>query len=159
MMRINVINKKTFDEIMISESITDDNVKDLKETFMISITDTDKFSKSREPHFKKNHDNVLNLAFDDCSVDGEASPTQPKGTKSMSQVQAMQLYHFIKRNLDKEQCIVHCMAGISRSGAVGTFINDLVKGDFEKFSMNNPQIVPNVHVMRLLNREMYNDLD
>lgn len=159
MMRVNVINKRLFDEIMTSENITDKNVHELKDTFLISITDTDKFSKSRLPHFNQNHANVLNLSFDDCSIDGEASPTQPEGTKAMDQSQAFMLYNFIKRNLDKEQCIVHCMAGISRSGAVGTFVNDMVKGDFVKFSMNNPQIHPNAHVTRLLKREMYNDLD
>lgn len=157
-MQINVVNKKIFDRIMTDHTITDDNVEENINTFFISITDTDKFSKSREPYFKSDHDNVLNLSFDDCTEDGQPSPTQPDGIKSFNIKQAAILYNFIKANLDKKQCIVHCMAGISRSGAVGAFINDLTGGDYNKFKYINPQVCPNAHVSYLLNKERYKDL-
>jgi len=157
-MKINVVNKKLFDNLMKSNNITDLNVEQLKDSFFISITDTDKFSTSREPYFKENHENVINLSFDDCTEDGQPSPTQPEGTKAFNKDQALVLYKFIKKHLEKEQCIVHCMAGISRSGAVGTFINDITRGDYREFKRMNPQIVPNQHVKSLLNRAYYNDL-
>lgn len=157
-MDIHIVNKQTFDSLMFNNGLTDQSVEQIAgDTFFISITDTDKFSESREPYFRTNHINVLNLAFDDCTVDGERSPTQPKGTRAMNQRQAFQLYNFIKRHLNKPQCIVHCMAGISRSGAIGTFINDLTNGDYYKFKKLNPQIHPNQYVLGLLNKEHNNE--
>lgn len=158
-MRINVVNKRTFDRLMSENNITDANIEQQDHTFFISITDTDQFSTSREPYFKEDHKNLMNLSFDDCTEDGMPTPTQELGTKAFSTQQSNKLYKFIKRNLDKEQCIVHCMAGISRSGAVGTFINVITGGDYQKFKLLNPQVTPNVHVLSLLNRERYNDLE
>lgn len=159
-MKIHVINKQTFDNLMNHHDLNDLLVEDMAPaTLFISITDTDKFSESREPHFKEDHANVFNLSFDDCTEDGQPSPTQPSGTKMMSELQAEALWDFIKNNLNKEQCIVHCMAGISRSGAVGTFINDLVGGDYNTFKRMNPQVYPNQHVLGLLNKAKGNDLN
>lgn len=157
-MEVRAISKKIFDQTMINHEINDENVENRIEECFISIVDTDQFSKSRVPYFKFNHSNVLNLAFDDCEHDGEPSPTQPNGTKAFSKEQAEQLYEFIKINKDRKVCLVHCMAGISRSGAVSSFINGITGGDWQWFKRMNPQIVPNGRVLRLLNQVKYNDL-
>jgi len=49
--------------------------------------------------------------------------------------------------------IVHCAAGISRSGAVGLFTADLCRLDMDKFEKQNPHIMPNPHIYRLLRKE------
>jgi predicted protein tyrosine phosphatase len=71
---------------------------------------------------------------------------------------AKKLYEFIKANKDKHMAIVHCAAGISRSGAVGTFIHNLYGTmTYEEFKRKNPQIQPNGHILRLLNEELRKD--
>ena len=156
-MKVLVLNKRQFDSIMRENNLYDHTINGTEPFFLISIVDTDQFSASREPHYKKDHENVLNLAFDDCEHDGEPSPTQPEGTKAFNEEQANKLFQFIKKHRDKEQCIVHCMAGISRSGAVGAFINGYARGNWEEFKGRNPQIVPNPRVQRMLNEAKYNN--
>ena len=156
-MKVRVLSKNLFDMVMQNNSINDGNVEKWNKHFFISIVDTDQFSVSREPFFKSDHENLLNLAFDDCEHDGQPSPTQPSGTKAFSEEQAAKLFSFIKKHRDKEECIVHCMAGISRSGAVGAFINGYCGGDWEEFKRQNPQIIPNGRVERMLNKAKYND--
>jgi predicted protein tyrosine phosphatase len=156
-MKVYVWSKQMFDKGMADNGITDQNVEERDKIMFISITDTAKFSNSRIPYFKEDHDNVMNLSFDDVEHDLQPSPTQPEGTKAFTEEQAEKLFQFIKRNRDKETCIVHCMAGISRSGAVGTFINGYCGGDWEEFKRTNPYILPNGRVERLLNRAKYRD--
>jgi len=151
MKEIIVYNKRMFDDLMLINNISDDNVEDRSTIMFISITDTDKFDESRIPYFKSNHSNVLNLSFDDCENDGDPSPTQYIGTKSFSEEQAKEVYDFIKNNEDKETFIIHCMAGISRSGGVGLFINDYFNQDYNVFMNKNPYVRPNAKVSRLLN--------
>ena len=128
-------------------SITDDNVEERDLVAFISINDTGKDS-----YFKRNHKNVLTLHFDDVDKDGETSPTNYGDTKAFSEDQANEIIEFIKKNSGAEDFIVHCHAGISRSGAVGRFINDYLGGDKELFERMNPRIVPNGRVLELLNK-------
>jgi len=53
-----------------------------------------------------------------------------------------------------EGLFVHCDAGISRSGAIGTFARQLFNLDIEKFLKRNPQIQPNEYVLKLLHAEL-----
>lgn len=153
-MRVHILSKIEFDKLMINNQINDSNVEKFDSIMFISIVDT---QNRQGPYFKENHDNVINLRFDDVENDGESSPTQEAQTKAFSEKQAKELYNFIKKNKDKEQCIVHCMAGISRSGAVGTFVNGYCQGDWERFKRDNPHIVPNPRVHRMLIDAKYND--
>jgi predicted protein tyrosine phosphatase len=156
-MRVFILGKHQFDSLMRQNNLNDENVESRGGIFLISIVDTDQFSESREPFFKEDHKNVLNLAFDDCEHDGQPSPTQPEGTRAFNEEQATKLFEFIKKHRDKEQCVVHCMAGISRSGAVGTFINGYAGGDWDEFKRTNTQISPNARVHRMLNEAKYNE--
>jgi len=158
-MKVYIWSKQQFDKVMIDNKITDENVSDRDEVFFISITDTDKFSDSRLAYFKEDHVNVLNLSFDDCEHDLEPTPTQQTGTKAFTEVQAQKLYEFIKQNRNRKSCVIHCMAGISRSGAVGTFVNGYGQGDWEEFKRTNPFISPNARVSRMLNVISNNDKD
>ncbi len=49
--------------------------------------------------------------------------------------------------------IVHCAAGVSRSGAVGLFVRDYFSLDYSEFKRQNPHIVPNLWVSKVLREE------
>ena len=95
-------------------------------------------------------DNLLILYFDDVDA---GSPN------AMTPEQAKQLVEFIGIE-DNSPIIVHCTAGISRSGAVGEVLswyfnrfkaND---SDYREFANTHQYIVPNAHVRRLLLAEL-----
>lgn len=100
-------------------------------------------------------DNVLKLVFDDMT---------DKETDGIlfNKDQALKIKDFIDR-IDKSKTLyVNCFAGISRSGAVGTVINDYVNfylnnmkknEDWFAFFDDNKQIKPNSYVMRIMNKE------
>lgn len=110
------------------------------ETFMfISILDPD-----NDIDLLEAKDNHLTQRFYDLEYDIGAN-------KAMSEEQAQELYDFIIKNKEKYSCIVHCSAGVSRSGAIGEFINDLFGLPYERFKRINPRISPNIHIKTLLN--------
>ena len=163
-MRVHVLAKVEFDGLMVQNKITDENVEKFDSIFFISLIDT---HNKKGPYFQKDHNNVMNLRFDDVEHDGgtprvlENDPDldnfDENRVKAFSEKQANELFKFIKSNRDKATCIVHCMAGISRSGAVGMFINGYCGGDFELFKRDNPFVLPNARVHRMLNAAKYND--
>ena len=58
----------------------------------------------------------------------------------------------IKKDDQDFDLVVHCSAGISRSGAVGTFACDYFGLNYEKFLWKNPYIMANPYVLRTLRR-------
>lgn len=97
--------------------------------------------------------NVLHLVFDD--IIGERSVTIDEESKNLTPFRffhATSIIWFLIRNINCEKFIIHCSAGISRSGAVGKFIFDFLNEQFnvEFPEMNN--IHPNGHVLDLLNK-------
>ena len=88
--------------------------------------------------------NVLTLQFDDITY-------QFGDLKLFTKEQAKQIIDFLTRNLDKGYCVVHCTAGISRSGAVATFIHKWIgTATDDEFKVINPNIFPNSHVFKTL---------
>jgi hypothetical protein len=59
-----------------------------------------------------------------------------------------------KAHADLEPCgfVAHCSAGISRSGAVGTFACDYARLDYDVFMRQNPYIRANQHILNMLRR-------
>jgi len=49
-----------------------------------------------------------------------------------------------------ETLIVHCDAGVSRSGAVGLWANDYLGLKYADFKRQNPHVIPNAYVMSML---------
>ena len=91
--------------------------------------------------------NLLILRFDDVD---EGFPN------AMTDSQAQQIADFVKLSQERP-FIIHCTAGISRSGAVGEVLNHYfnrhLSNDtpaFEQFYRNNPDIDPNSHVRQML---------
>jgi predicted protein tyrosine phosphatase len=137
-----------------SMSITDETVEKFPKSCVISILDSSGPFAVRL--FEKDHPNVITLVFDDVTKDGEPSPTVHKNTIAFSEKQAKKLYNFIRLNSEADTFIVHCAAGISRSGAVGTFINDMYgKENFYEFKVRNPKVFPNQRILNFLNRLAY----
>lgn len=50
----------------------------------------------------------------------------------------------------KDLLLVNCMMGIARSGAIVTLAKELCELNPRRFTLMNPQIRPNMHVLRLL---------
>jgi len=86
-MRVHVVNKRSFDQMMTINNITDENIEKRDNLFLISIigTDTDNpyadnpdFAEQWEQqmghYFKEDHNNVMNLEFDDVENDGGIDP-------------------------------------------------------------------------------------
>lgn len=68
---------------------------------------------------------------------------------------AKQIIEFIDRINKREEdeyLVVHCDAGISRSGAIGTFINDYLGLDFKEFKDMNRGIRPNEYIMDIMQK-------
>lgn len=148
-----IMGKSQFNKLMESNDLTDINVEAKgKNIALISINDT--LGGWSEPWFKEDHANVLRLWFDDVENDLQVSPTNRRQCKAFTEEQAKQVVEFIDRNKDKN-FIVHCAAGISRSGAVGRFISDYLGTDKDRFKNMNPHILPNSHVSRLLHKVLW----
>jgi predicted protein tyrosine phosphatase len=73
--------------------------------------------------------------------------------KIFSKDQAKKVIDFldiIKKDDNDNVLVVHCDAGISRSGAVGTFACDYLNLDYNEFIKENPYIMANQYVLRTL---------
>ena len=112
----------------------------LNECRIISINDVSPHPEP--PPFSRlylEHPNLLVLHFDDVET---ANPT------AFSIEQARQIVRFVQENGDLP-FLIHCTAGISRSGAVGLAIAEQC-GCVEVFLRDNPDIMPNQLVLREL---------
>jgi len=70
--------------------------------------------------------------------------------------QAKQIVEMIKHIQEEKEdsvLVAHCSAGISRSGAVGTFACDYCRLDYNGFMKQNPSLMANPHVLSLLRKE------
>jgi predicted protein tyrosine phosphatase len=147
--KIFIMSKFQFNESMAVNNIDDSNVETAaQKVAFISINDTN--GRWTASWFNKDHPNVIRFWFDDVENDEELSPTNNISCKAFSEDMAQKLVDFIDANTDRD-FLVHCTAGISRSGAAGRFILDYLEGDKEHFAKMNPHIHPNARVSRLLN--------
>lgn len=148
MIKVKVLSKPEFNDYFANRKINDTNVEELKDLALISINDT--HGQWSVSWFDNDHSNVLRLWFDDVEHNFQLSPTNKESCRAFTEKQAHQVIKFAKDNRNKN-FIVHCSAGISRSGAVGTFLNGYCQGDWEAFKKMNPYISPNARVNRMLN--------
>jgi predicted protein tyrosine phosphatase len=151
-MEVVILSKQQFDAAMANHKISDENVEE-RHSLFISINDAN--GSNEQPYFKRNHSNVLIQYFDDVDEDMSIpiiGTNEFKKCTAFTLDQAVQILEFINlpANKSRKQCIVHCAAGVSRSGAVGTFINDYFKGNYFDFKKLNPNIHPNNHIIRTL---------
>lgn len=155
-MKIKVLSRSMFRRMLSQSEVTSDNVENIENTFFISINNPDDLPT--DVYFPQDKENVKVLFFPDIEQDREIpliGTGKTKLMKAMTQEQAAELFEFIKKHKDKEQCIIHCTAGISRSGAIGLFINEFMSQNYNEFKRENPSVLPNYHVYRLLHDEWY----
>jgi predicted protein tyrosine phosphatase len=124
---------------------------------IISITDPEE-----DPIFPEDTDDILTFQFHDVDPEWFQGPTWTEEARNayrwMQPEEAKRCFEFVRRHHEKpDVCFlyVNCMAGISRSGAVGTFAHRYAQTDRDHFERTNPEIMPNTHVLRLLMREWY----
>lgn len=155
-MRIKVVSKKTFEDVMRSKMIADFNVEDLcspessPKEYFISINDS--HGPMSRSWFRHDHKNVLRLYFDDL-VPTDPVLTDPihKDTLKLFDIsQAKKIVEFMKQFTWDSSLLVHCAAGVSRSGAVGTFVARRMQVDGEDFTSER-ELAPNYYVLELLN--------
>ncbi len=121
------------------------------DTAIIEILDTMDSINSTPFFGNTNCNRILKVYFDD--VDGPIGDAIP-----ISYNQSIEIIDFIVNNKCIDKFIVHCAAGISRSGAVGSFIYNYFKSmgedvDFPEYN----KVIPNVRVHAMLNRFFYVD--
>lgn len=107
-------------------------------------------------YFKQDHPNVLRLLFDDVDTplttsslgDGrDVIPVVP-----MTEEQGQLIVDFVRANKDKQNFVVHCAAGISRSGAIAKFIVEYFDGEEWYYQHLNPHTMPNSRILNILRR-------
>jgi hypothetical protein len=94
-------------------------------------------------HFKEPHSNVTTCIFDDTLTDFEYDLIGG-GTawaRTITDEQAKELAGFIHRNIDKS-FLIHCRAGVSRSGAVAVFVCEKKGMSLQECVDMNPYIHP-----------------
>lgn len=100
----------------------------------------------------------LSLFFDDCGLrrgDGVGYDGW-EGQKPFTPEQAKQVLDFVEALPDGTTLYVHCQAGISRSGAIGSFVSaNYTEQNQVAWRQRHSWINPNSHVTSLLTREMY----
>ena len=123
-------------------------------TFVVSIIDPEE-----EPIFAADTDRIITVRFHDLDpqrpVDPERDP-RPSYV-FMSEEDATRIVaHVIRFHQHPQpwELFVNCMAGISRSGAVGTFVQRVVGIPAEQFLTQNTGLRPNPYVLKLLMREL-----
>ena len=100
------------------------------------------------------HPNLLTLTFDDICNEPETSEDLGNAVL-FNEAMAREIMRFVDDG--KLPLLVHCTAGISRSGAVGEVLNwyfnrylERNAADYEDFTQNNRQIQPNTLVRRIM---------
>jgi predicted protein tyrosine phosphatase len=101
-----------------------------------------------------NHPHLLTLTFDDICNEPE-TPEDLANTVLFNKDMAKSIMKFVDDG--KLPLLVHCTAGISRSGAVGEVLNwyfncylEYNAEDDEDFIQNNRQILPNTIVRKIM---------
>ena len=98
-----------------------------------------------------NFDDITDKEYQQCF---ESIP----GLRLFNKDHANKIIKYVEKLMvikDKKMLLVNCHAGISRSGAVGKFANEIINEDnkdhYDKFYELNPSIGPNNYVYNLLN--------
>lgn len=160
-LKVFVYSHVNFDLFCRGKDYNDENVDDVKDTAFISIIGTDDCLKyyneldTTHHWFSREHDNVINLKFDDVEEDLDY-----KGYhfKTINEKQAEDLYKFIEKNLGKN-FYIHCKAGKSRSQAVFSYIQSMYPNLYKDcvYNIQNPCLTPNQSVVRALKHQFYNE--
>ena len=175
MVEIHTLSVADFKRTMKNNDLYDSNIEQRTDIAVISIgnsfedTDPDDiFSNGPSSRwFRYQHKNVLNLTFDDITVSekvagagktlsGESAALESEYVLFDDEM-ARHLVNFVEENLTARIWIVHCSAGISRSGAVSKWLKDQLELRYgiEAKNVDGRYAVPNAYVLRVLDKILY----
>jgi predicted protein tyrosine phosphatase len=141
------LSKPAFEHLLKANNIDDSNVEELKDIAFISIEDPYiSINHINKHYFQKDYDNVLNMDFYDIE---KSSKVNDYKYNPITEEQAKEIFDFIEKHLNSS-FIVHCEAGISRSGAVARFISNYYGYSDAQFK---DYIMPNQLLLKLLKKE------
>jgi predicted protein tyrosine phosphatase len=136
---------KAIPKLIFDKHFSDERFKYYDYACFISILDVDNFEKK----FDLSIDNFLQVKMWDIEKD-----TINSGFvyEKPSDIELKKIVDFVNKHKNKSVFMVHCSAGISRSGAVATFIRDKFTDeiDKEKFNFENKYIQPNLYILKRL---------
>ena len=183
MVEIHTLSAADFKHTMKSNDLYDCNIEQRTDVAVISIANSsedsepdDIFSNGpssrwfRQRHrnvlkpssrwFRQRHRNVLNLIFDDVSASGTeplAGSSDGDGYVIFDESMACEIAAFVETNKDASIWIVHCSAGVSRSGAVSRWLKDRLsfKYGIEANNVDGRHAIPNAYVLEVLDRVLY----
>lgn len=101
-------------------------------------------------------DRWVTLRFDDINSRGLAAMTPEEAARYtiFSDQQADRIIDLVEasqRDTEQEHIfLVNCAAGVCRSGAVVSFIQEIIRLDWEQFRRDNPNVAPNDIVLKTL---------
>lgn len=121
-------------------------------------TGKEMFGGSSETILDSAH-NVLNLWFDDAEEQIPIIGQPDQKLTLFNEDMANTIFEFVKANENAKGWILHCTAGINRSGAVGGFLADYFGINYLEFKQYNPQVVGNSLVKKLLTRKLLENFD
>lgn len=141
MKQIQALPKKVFDE-----NFSNEKFKQYYYACFISILDID----NDELKYDKSIDNFLQVKMWDIEKDIFEDNIIKYEKPNDSEL--IKIVDFVNKHKDKCVFVVHCSAGISRSGAVAMFIRDKFKNEvnFDKFYNENKYICPNLYILKRL---------
>lgn len=140
-----------FCSLMDRHHISDDN-PELKNSAFIEVMGEQELIYM-PMYFKKDHPNVLRLYFDDIDepLDVKYFDGRDGGhLEPMTEEQGKQIVDFVKANEHRGSFLVHCAAGISRSGAIAKWITEYFGGDEAYYKQMNLYTVPNQRILNIL---------
>lgn len=160
MSKIKILSKSAFNKLMES---AEDGTTEFDKTCFISILNSDFVLPDERSYFDTNiPKNALVIKFDDVSndeyyceiIDQKITKSNKKAAVALTVEQANTIVDFIEEQINNNvtQFIIHCTAGISRSGAVGDYISQRLNINHSDFRDDNPSILPNPYVLSLLKR-------
>lgn len=168
MVEIHTLSAADFKHTMKNNDLYDCNIEQRTDVAVISIANSfedsepdDIFSNGPSSRwFRQRHRNVLNLIFDDISAPERAQAgVSPAGNGYVlfDESMAREIVAFVEANKDAAVWIVHCSAGVSRSGAVSRWLKDRLefKYGIEANNVDGRHAVPNAHVLKVLDRVLY----
>jgi predicted protein tyrosine phosphatase len=81
-------------------------------------------------------------------------PDTSKIYKKPSDYELNKIVNFVNQNEDKISFVIHCSAGISRSGAVARFIHEKFNTSYDnlRFYTDNSFIQPNLYILKRLKK-------
>lgn len=138
---IKAISKQLFED-----NFTNESFKNYDSACFISILDMD----NDEQKYDKTINNFLQVKMWDVETDVKDADGVIYNKPSDTELK--KIVDFVNKHKDKIGFIIHCSAGVSRSGAVATFIYDkfLSEIDKDKFRYENKHIMPNIYILNRL---------